>query len=564
MEERWLIEAPPPQESILPLARELKLPPAFASILVRRGFDSCVAAETFLQPRLADLSDPFLLPEMDRAVERLFAALDRREDIILYGDYDVDGVASLAMLQRLLTCYGGRVRSFIPKRMDEGYGLSEKGLERCLTSGRPGLFVAIDCGTTSVEPIARLREAGFDVLVFDHHECPETLPACTALVNPKRGDDFHYLCSAGVIFKLSHALLKTRPLPDFDLRDFLDLTAMATIADLVPLIKENRTLVLKGAQRLAQSRWPGVRALAEAGKVHAPVRPVDISFRIAPKINAAGRMENAQSALDLLMTDDPRQATRIAAELTVANVQRQEVESGLIEEAEARVARDFDPLRDVALVLGERGWHPGVIGIVASRICRRYHRPTMVVGFDETGQGKGSGRSVPGFCLVTALGACREFLETFGGHELAAGISLNEMQFPHFRRQFLETANQTVELHDLRPTLPIEGEIRFAELNLALLASHERLQPFGMGNRQPTFIARGVAPNQEPRLLRNRHLLFDLRQEGHRHPAIFFQAAHKPLPRPPWDIAFRIEPNVFRDRLSLQVQIQSIRHATAD
>lgn len=559
MMERWVLAEPPPAESIQSLVREFQLTPTLAGILVRRGFSSPETVNAFLCPRLGALSDPFLLPDMGKAVERILAAVDGGERMVFYGDYDVDGVASLAMLQKLLTRYGAKCQPFIPKRLEEGYGMGEKGLARCLEESSPQLLIAVDCGTTSVEPIRKVREAGIDVLVFDHHECPPVLPDCHALVNPKRGDDFHYLCTAGIIFKVCHALLKTRPLPDFDLKEFLEPAAMATVADLVPLVGENRTLVLRGAERLGHSNWPGIRALMDVGRVVAPVRPVDIGFRMAPRLNAAGRMENARSALELLLTDDPQHAERLAEDLSQANRQRQEVEMGIVQEAETRVEREFDPQRDSALVLGERGWHQGVLGIVASRICRRYHRPTMVIGFDESGQGKGSGRSPSGFCLVTALAQCQEYLENFGGHEMAAGVTLNEFQFPQFRRCFLEAAAQVVDPGDFKPALQIDGQLALRDLNLDLLAQHERLQPFGSGNPQPIFVVSGVVPERPPRILRDRHQLFELRQDGVRYPAIYFKSAGVDLPPPPWDVAFKIERNVFRDRLSLQLQIQSIR-----
>jgi single-stranded-DNA-specific exonuclease len=541
------------------LAGELSITPFVASLLVHRGFRSAVEAEEYLHPRLKSLRDPFALPAMRAAVDGILAAVDKRKRIVLYGDYDVDGVTSLALLTRVLRAMGAKPDCFLPMRMDEGYGLSAEGLKRCISEYDPQLLIAADCGTSSVSEIAQLKRDGMDVIVLDHHECKSALPECVALVNPKIGTDYGYLCSVGIVFKVCHALLKLRPVADFDLRDCLDLVALGTVADIVPLVGENRILVKRGLEQLANTKWPGVRALMDLAGVRPPLRPSDIGFRLGPRLNAAGRLGAAKDALELLLTGDEGRARTIAASLEGQNRERQAVEMKTLEEAEQQLG--FDPGNDAAIVVGRRGWHPGVLGIVASRISKAHHRPAIVIGFDETGTGKGSGRSIEGFSLVKALNECAGLLEKFGGHEMAAGLTIAEKHFKQFREQFLRRAREMLSDEDLRPRLRLDCEVALDDLDFALLAEHELLQPFGVGNWQPLFFVRGVAPSGEPRVLKEKHLRLTLRKGHAEQTAIFFGGAEQGLPRPPWDVAFRIERNEFRDTVNLQMQIQQLRRS---
>lgn len=557
---RWIIEPTTDECHESALARELEVAPFLASVLWRRGFQDVEQARDFLEPRLKSLGDPFLLPNMREAAERILAAIDRGERIVLYGDYDVDGVTSLALFTRVLRAFGAKPETFLPQRMDEGYGLTPEGVNRCLTTLRPQLLIAVDCGTSSAAEIASVKAEGADVIVFDHHEIKAAAPACT-LVNPKLGETFHYLCSVGIVFKACHALLKLRPLEGFDLREYLDLVALGTVADIVPLIGENRILVQKGLLQIERTRWPGLRVLMEVAAVRPPLRPVDVGYRLGPRLNAAGRLGTAEDALQLLLTENPSQARTIAAGLDRRNQERQQVEQNTMRAAEKMVGTLFDPARDAAIIAGESGWHPGVLGIVASRIARHFHRPAFIVGFDDAGVGKGSGRSIEGFSLVNALSECGTFLEKFGGHEMAAGLTVRQERFAEFQRAFLDCARARLTDDDLEPRLRIDGEVALAELNMDFLEHHDRLQPFGVGNSQPMLFARGVTTSSEPRVLKEKHLLFNLRQGRGAASAIWFNSAETELPRPPWDIAFRIERNEFRDSVSLQVQIHAMRTA---
>lgn len=537
------------------------LTPLGRSVLLRAGFTREQEIEGFLWPKLANLSDPFLLPEMDRAVERLDRALRQREKILLYGDYDVDGVTSLTILARLLIAYGGDVQCFLPKRTEEGYGLSESAVARCFESGHPDLLVAVDCATNSVADIARIRRAGVDVIVIDHHEFAGQRPDCTALVNPKCGETFHYLCSAGLAFKVAHAMLKRSPLEGFDLKDFLDLVALATLADLVPLVEENRILVKRGLAQMERTRWPGLGALIGLACIRPPIRSNDVGFRLGPRINAAGRLGSAETALKLLLTNDAREATRLAHQLDAQNRERQNVERQVAEEAEAWVEANFDPAEHCSIVCGQDDWHDGVLGIVASRVMRRYHRPTLVVGFNSDGLGKGSGRSIPGLSLVEALGRCAEHLDQFGGHEMAAGLTLRRENFAGLQRDFELAAREILRGTELQRSLRIDAEVDLRDVDFPLLEEQEWLEPYGMGNEQPLLVVRGVTPGWEPRVLKGKHLKIDFLANRRKISAIFFGGAEHPMPRPPWDVAFKLDRNEFQGRVEPQMQVVALRSA---
>jgi single-stranded-DNA-specific exonuclease len=534
-----------------------------ARLLLRKGFRCAEEVNSFLRPRLSSLSDPFLLPQMHAAVSRILTALDRRERIVLFGDYDVDGVTSLALLAEMLRAYGGAPELFLPLRMEEGYGLSPESVERCVGQYRPQLLIAIDCGTSSVKEIADLRERSVDVIVLDHHEPKSALPSCVAIVNPKTVDSpFEYLCSVGIVFKLCHALLKTRPLPEFDLKSKLDLVALGTVADIVPLCEENRVLVQRGAIQIAQTSRVGLRKLMQVAGVRPPILPEDIGYRLGPRLNAAGRLSTAEKSLRLLLTEDDGEATALAAELDHQNRERQEVEKQIFEAAIEKIKEDrLDLARDAAIVVGARGWHPGVLGIVASRIARRYHRPTIVIGFDENGLGKGSGRSIEGLNLVEALSCCAEGLDKFGGHEMAAGLALREENFDLFAEGFRKAARELLSDEALQPCLRLDHEVAFTELDMDFLQWHEMLQPFGNGNPQPLLLAREVEPVAPPRVVNEKHLILRLRQGNRHRRAVYFDGVTNPLPRAPWDIAFRIRADDYEGETLVAMQIEAVRQA---
>jgi single-stranded-DNA-specific exonuclease len=561
---RWILASPEDSSLVPNFSAEICALPCIARLLQRKGLLDDAQAEEFLRPRLRRLSDPFLLPQMRAAVDRILHAITVREQIVLYGDYDVDGVTSLALLSEMLRAYGAAPALFLPLRMEEGYGLSYEGIERCWQTHHPQLLVAIDCGTSSRLEIADLRGRGVDAIVLDHHEPKGELPDCVALVNPKTSGDpsFSYLCSVGIVFKLCHALLKARPLPDFDLRQRLDLVALGTVADIVPLEAENRILVHHGTREIARRRLLGVSKLMDVAGVQPPIAAEHIGFRLAPRLNAAGRLTTAEKALRLLLTEDLSQAVALAAELEGQNRERQGVEREIVDAAERKIAAE-NLAEAPAIVLGECGWHPGVLGIVASRIARKYHRPTIIVGFDDEGLGKGSGRSIEGLSLVAALGQCSDLLEKFGGHEMAAGLTIRAEKFPAFAAAVQARCAALLSKEQLEPCLHLDAEVTLHDLTWELLRWHELLQPFGQGNPQPLFLVKGVESAAPPRVLKEKHLALHFRQNGRQQRAIYFGGAESPLPEPPWDVAFRISANEYEGETRLQMQVEELRSAIA-
>lgn len=557
---RWII-LPPEQLNGGPISwSEICGCECIARLLLRKGFNTAADVQAFLSPRLKTLTDPFLLPNMETAVSRILNAIDRDERIVLFGDYDVDGVTSLALLAETLRAYGVAPDLFLPLRMEEGYGLSRESIERCVEQFHPQLLIALDCGTSSAAEIVDLRHRGVEVMVLDHHEPKSALPECVAIVNPKidPASPFHNLCSAGIVFKLCHALLKTRPI-DFDLKSRLDLVALATVADIVPLRGENRTLVQRGAVEIARTNRIGLKKLIEVSGVKAPIFTEDIGYRLGPRLNAAGRLSTAEKSLRLLLTQDEGEAAELADFLDKQNRERQEVEKKIFAAADEKITREFDPLGHAAIVVFERGWHAGVLGIVASRIAHKYHRPTIVIGFDQTGVGKGSGRSIEGFNLVAALNRCADKIDKYGGHEMAAGLTIQEKNVDLFAEQFRQVARELLSDDDLQPRLQIDHEITFPELNFDFLAWHEMLQPFGNGNPQPIFFAREVESVAEPRVVGEKHLQLRLRQRNYHHRAIFFGAAADSLPPQPWDVAFRIRPDEYEGETRLEIRVEALR-----
>ena len=554
---QWILrEAPEAWESLVPE----EVPRILGRLLAQRGVKK-EEVDRFLRPKLAELTDPFEIPEIDLAVERIFHAIDEKQKVCIYGDYDVDGVSSIAVLRTTLEAYGLSPFSFIPRRSTEGYGLSEKGVERCLKEGgKPDLLVAVDCGTVSNGAISELGLQGIDTVVVDHHEMgAEGRPDCVALVNPKASDDPRkYLCAAGVVFKLAHALLKTRPLKKFDLKKVLDLVAVATISDIVPLVEENRLLVRHGLRLLEKTERPGLRALLKLTGTQGRLSSADIGFRIGPRLNAAGRMNQAEQALATLMTECEDEAMNLAEGLERFNKGRQQLEQEIFAEAMTMLEERED---EAVIVLGSRSWHAGVVGIVASRLMRMYHKPVFVISIDENGIGKGSGRSIAGISLVAAIESGREHLIAGGGHYMAAGLSIHEDAIPAFRESFVRFVEESCAGEDLSAKVHVDAEVELADLSLDFLASYELLQPFGSANPQPIFMARSVWLTEPPRRLKNNHLRLFLRQGYDEKDAIFFGGGARELPDPPWDITFTVDRNVFRGRVSVQISIQNVRPA---
>lgn len=556
---RWLVK--PAAEGAAELATETGLPTLLTHLLTQRGINTAEKARDFLVPKLASLGDPRMLPDMPAAVIRLLRAVDEKQRVVLYGDYDVDGVTSMALLYLVLEAYGLNAKLFLPSRMEEGYGLSHDGLAKCFeTHGKPDLLVALDCGTTSLNEAAWLAEQGVDCVIVDHHELsPQGRPLCHALVNPKLADDWHYFCTAGLVFKLAHALLKTRPAPNFDLKETLDLVALGTVADLVPLVSENRLLVRRGLEALAQTQRLGLRALKQLAGVDGLVQTHHVSFRLGPRLNAAGRLDTAATALELLLANETEKAAELANLLEAHNKDRQSVEQAVHAEAESMLATLGNLEQLSAIVLGSRNWHPGVIGIVASRISRLCHRPTILVSFDENGVGKGSGRSIPGFSLVEAIDICRDHLLGGGGHAMAAGISVEEAKLDLFRTAFATAARKALSDEAMTPLLELDAEVKLKELTLSFLENYKLMEPFGQKNPEPLFFCRRVVPKLPGRNIKGKHLRLLLTQDGSGMDSIWFNAPIGQLPPAPWDVVMRLQRSFFRGEEQWQITLEGVR-----
>jgi single-stranded-DNA-specific exonuclease len=541
------------------LARELRLALPLAQVLANRGHRDAETASRFLNPQLRQLGDPFDLPEMTLAVDRILAAIEKKERVVVYGDYDVDGVTSSALLQRVLQAAGATVTGFLPHRMDEGYGLSQDGIARCLKEHKPQLLLAVDCGTSSIREIADLTKHQIDTIVLDHHEPPEQLPRCVALVNPKRvdGSPLGALASVGISFKLAHALLKhERQLSErIDLREHLDLVAVGTVADIVPLTGENRILVKTGLERLPHTQKIGLRALMDVADVTDKVSPYHVGFRLGPRLNAAGRLSDATAALELLLTDDAARAKELAGLLNDHNVERQRIEGRIVDEAMTMArARESDRI----LVLARDGWHVGVIGIVASRVLQEFHKPTVVIGIDD-GMGKGSCRSVEGFSMVGALRHCAALLERFGGHDMAAGLSVTAGHIDELRRALSEFAARTLKDDDLHQRVRIDAIVRLGDLDAEFFEQLERLEPCGPGNPTPVFAVEGVRLRGAPRVVGKNHLRFTVTDGDTAAQAIWWGRGDFEFPGGSFDVAFAAELNEYRGIESVQLKVRDVR-----
>jgi single-stranded-DNA-specific exonuclease len=494
---RWIeVEGGGDEAAIARLVRALSIHPLAARVLATRGLADPADAGRFLSPRLEDLPDPFTMKGMEAAVARLARAVEGGERIACYGDYDVDGVTSTTLLSGFLRSAGADVVTYVPHRLVEGYGLNGAAVQRLAGEG-VHLLVTLDCGITSVAEVAEATRLGVDVVVVDHHTVPVELPAAAAILNPHQPGCAYpskHLAAVGVTFNLAMALRRrlrergrfgpTRPEPN--LREALDLVALGTVADVVPLVEVNRTLVRFGLAEIGKARRPGVRSLLRvAGVATGEVTASQVGFRLAPRINAAGRLDDAGRGVRLLSTADPAAADALAEELDRENRARQEIERQILEEALA------DAAACVAggargLVLSRPGWHPGVVGIVASRVVERFHRPAVLVGVAD-GVGKGSGRSIERFHLHDALSACAASLLRFGGHKHAAGVTIDPQAIPAFREAFERHAALVLRDEDLVPRTRIEGWIDGALLDERAATDLERLAPFGAGNPEPVF-----------------------------------------------------------------------------
>jgi single-stranded-DNA-specific exonuclease len=563
-EPRWAVAERPAPDLLEGIRQELKIPSVMAKILINRGIRDVEEARAFLYPSLDHLVDPFAMRDMGAAAERIWRAIDEGQPIGIHGDYDVDGVTGTALLVRSLRALGADVRFHIPNRLDEGYGISCSAIDEDHRQG-VRLMVSVDCGITAVSEAAYARRLGIDLIVTDHHE-PGELPQAEAVVNPKRADcdyPFKDLPGVAIAFKLADAVYRYREVDRGPVYRDLDLVALGCAADIVPLVGENRVLVTYGLEQMQHTENLGLQALLEnVGLSDTHLGTGQLIFVLAPRINAVGRMGSAMAAVTLLITEDRDEAKQIAELLEHQNQKRRQIDEQTLQEALAMVERDVDPDRDRGVVLASDHWHPGVIGIVASRIAEKVHLPTVLIAVDGA-QGKGSGRSIPGFDLYAALSRCQPHLAAFGGHKYAAGLTVDRDQIEPLREAFLKVAEETLRTEEMVPQLSIDDEISLNQIDSRLVALLKQFAPFGPQNMRPVMVSRGVEVVGAPEIVGRNHIKFKARHKGRVLDCIGFDLGHLVYRLTPGednlDMAYVIEENRWRGRKTIQLRVKDLR-----
>ncbi|MBN1899902.1 single-stranded-DNA-specific exonuclease RecJ [Candidatus Sumerlaeota bacterium] len=551
------------------ISDELKINPLLAGVLVNRGYDSAAKIRSFLHPRLSSIKDPFLLKDMDKAMERLVKAVNGNEKICIFGDYDVDGVTSTALLIRFLQRMGKEPDYYIPNRISEGYGLNTEAIKRIARKGAK-LLITVDNGISSFKEVALANSLGIDVIITDHHQAETDLPPAVAIVNPNR-KDFPYihtpLCGVGVAFKFIHAAFKAFEVDPESAKDFLysmmDLVALGTVADIVPLTGENRTLVKYGLKKMETTDKVGLSTLLQMNcPSDKELTPQTISFTLAPRINAAGRADQASLCIDLLLTQDHMKAIEIARRLNRLNDERRKLEADILDSCLRYIADKMDIEKQNVLIVHGEGWHFGVVGIVASRLLERYHKPSIVLTVDQK-IARGSGRSIPGFDIFQALTDCNEYLVEYGGHKGAVGLTLHTKDIAKFRDAMNEYAADRLNPEEHVPRLVIDAEVEPEDLTLENIAALSAMEPLGTGNPSPVFCIREAGLLEPPKVVGRDHLKLLLCKDGLSIPAIGFSMAESypdihDLSRK-FDIAFTPYINQWRGYKNVELEIRDIQ-----
>ena len=564
---RWIIPTVN-SEAVELLAREGNISPLLARLLYLRGVETPDAVEQFLNPKLSCLHDPLQMTGMKAAVERLEQAIARREKVLIYGDYDVDGTMAVVVLLTALKSLGAQVDAYIPHRLTDGYGMRVPVIEQAAADG-VRIILSVDTGIREHEVISRARELGVDTIVTDHH-VPEQggqLPPALAILNPKQAGCVYpekNLSGVGVAFKLAQALFaELRPgLSEKTIQSYLKIVAIGTIADVVPLAGENRIIARFGLEGLTQPSHPGLKALMDVAGLNGKTPSAgDVAFRIAPRMNAAGRMENARDVIDLFTTSDESVARALSERLNRLNQERQRTEEQILDEVVAMMERNPKHAGRYSLVFAGENWHRGVIGIVAQRAVEKYHRPTLVIGIED-GVGQGSGRSISGFHLLDALTQVSDLFERFGGHAQAAGFTIPAERIGDLASRLEAYARATLSPNNLKPTVRVDAEINLNNITMALYAGLTQLEPFGIGNPAPVFACRGLQIVDAPRILKEKHLKIRVSGGGQSLDALMWRAMGR-CPALQWgqrvDAAFTVEKNTYRDRTTLQLILKDVQ-----
>ena len=569
MQLKWNYEPPTPekQQAANELAEKIGASPILAGLLIQRGIKTESAAKRFFRPMLNELIDPFLMNDMDVAVDRLNDAMGRKERIMVYGDYDVDGCTAVALVYKFLQQFYSNIDYYIPNREGEGYGVSRQGIDYAAENGVK-LIIVLDCGIKAIDEIAYAKQRGIDFIICDHHVPDDELPPAVAILNPKRTDStypFKQLCGCGVGFKLMQAFAKNNGIPFSRLIPLLDFCAVSIAADLVPVVGENRILAFHGLKLLNQSPSIGLKSIIEiCGLTNRELTMSDIVFKIGPRINASGRMMNGREAVELLVERDMQKALTQALRINELNEQRKDVDKQMTEEANEIVARLESQQHMQSIVLYDEGWKKGVVGIVASRLTELYYRPTVVLTIID-GIASGSARSVAGFDIYDAVKSCRDLLENFGGHTYAVGLTLRQENIPEFRRRFQEYVSQHILPEQTQQTMEVDMALDFHDISKRLLGELKRLAPHGPGNEKPLFLTRNVYDYGTSKVVgrHQEHIkleLVDSKSAVVMNGIAFGQsaAAHYIKSKRSFDIIYTIEENSYK-RGEIQLQIEDIK-----
>lgn len=562
----WVVSPEPDYKLVDEISQSLNLPSIIVKILVNRGVDTVDEIQSFIEPKMSDLSDPFELPDMGKAVERIVDALRENEKIMVYGDYDVDGITASSLMFLVLNKLGAQVSYYLPNRLVEGYGLSEDGIAEAVKRGAT-LIVSVDTGVTAIDEVEYARGKGIDVVVTDHHEPGETIPKAAAIVNPKiirDSEKGHELAGVGVAFKVAQALYRRLQQDESELEEHLDLVALGTSADIVPLIHENRILTKYGIRQIVRTTKPGLKKLVfVSGLMGKEISTGQVVFILAPRINAIGRLGDAEKAIKLLTTRDEAAASEIARFLDEENRRRKAIDEKTLDEALELLETSVDLENDRAIVLDSSGWHQGVIGIVASRLVERYYLPTVLISV-EGDVGKGSARSIPGFHIYEALRSCGDILLRFGGHKYAAGLSIKAENIPEFRERFKKVASEKLNLDDLTPKLHIDAEVDIDDIDMDFVQTIEMFSPFGPQNMRPVFLTRNLSIVGQPYIVGRNHLKMRVKRGDNVLDVIGFgfgeHANALSMRGVDVDMAYVVEANTYFEQPRIQLRVKDLRY----
>jgi single-stranded-DNA-specific exonuclease len=562
MQKRWTI-LKENQEKVNLLQQCLKIHPSICKILTQRNIETFDQAKKFFRPQLIDLHDPWLMKDMDKAVERIVSAIEKQEKILVYGDYDVDGTTSVACIYQFLCKLHLNLDFYIPNRYREGYGISKAGIDFAKENGFT-LIISLDCGIKSVELVAYARDIGIDFIICDHHLPDAKLPEAVAILNPKQKDcnyPYKELCGCGVGFKLITAITQKLNLPNEMPFEYLDLVATAIAADIVPMIGENRLLAFYGLKKANENPNNGIKALAHLSGLTKKLHINNLVFMIAPRVNAAGRMDDARKAVLMFVSESYEKALYYAEMLHSDNTDRKEADSNITDEALALIKGDEFLINKKSTVLFQPHWHKGVVGIVASRLIEHYYRPTVIL--TQSGEyAAGSARSIPGFNLYEAIHACKEHLLGYGGHFAAAGMTIELDKIEAFKNKFEEVVSTRISPELLMPEIVIDSEIEFKDITWSFYNIISQMEPFGPENLRPHFLAKNVFDSGYSKILKEHHLRFALKQNNTIFTGIGFGMADKfPLlqMKRPMDLVFKIDENEWNGQKSLQLRIIDLR-----